>query len=168
MTSQLFLCSAYHIFCHRATEILLWGSLRQTVLCGTMKAGKGGGGMAGTVIRMSSKKRHSLQAIHEKIHYITGVEQISKTVQTFSEAEIWLLVYEKYFVRTGGYNSLTVLLSEQGDTQTAEIIATGGGGGIVNQSFGANRKLAKECMQALEEMGFTVESASGEKGPWWE
>ena len=40
-----------------------------------------------------------------------------------------LLVYEKYFFRVNSYASLTVLLTEQGETQTAQIVSSGGGDG---------------------------------------
>ena len=123
--------------------------------------------MAGTSVRMSMQKTHSLHRIHERIHYITGAEQVAKVEQHFDGAEVWLLVYEKYFFRASGFNSLTVLLTEQNDRHTAEIIATGGGSGITNISYGANRKFAKECVQALTELGFTVERQS-EKEPWWQ
>lgn len=123
--------------------------------------------MAGTTARMSMTKTHSLYHIHEQIHAIAGAEQISKVEHHFDGAEVWLLVYEKYYFRTGSYNSLTVLLTEQDERHTAEIIATGGGGGIANISYGANRKFAKECIQALTEIGFTVETES-EKEPWWQ
>ena len=123
--------------------------------------------MAGTSVRMSMQKTHSLHRIHEQIHYITGAEQIGKVVHSFDGAEVWLLVYEKYYFRAGGYNSLTVLLTEQNEQHTAEIIATGGGSGIANISYGANRKFAKECVKALAEIGFVVDSES-EKEPWWQ
>ena len=123
--------------------------------------------MAGTTVRMSMPKTHTLHRIHEQIHCITGAEQVSKVEQHFEGAEVWLLVYEKYYFRTGGYNSLTVLLTEENERHTAEIIATGGGGGIANISYGANRKFAKECMQALAELGFKAETESG-KEPWWQ
>ena len=36
---------------------------------------------------------------------------------------------------------------------------SGGGAGIVNHSFGANRRFAKECVEKLEACGFTVVSS---------
>ncbi len=123
--------------------------------------------MAGTSICMSMEKTHSLRRIQEQLRSISGAEQVGKVERHFDGAEVWLLVYEKYYFRTGGYNSLSVLLTEQNERHTAEIIATGGGTGVANISFGANRKFAKECVDALEELGFAMEKQS-EKEAWWQ
>ena len=112
--------------------------------------------MAGATIRMTAKKQYSLQEIHEKIHYIEGAEQISKSAQTINDVTIWTLAYEKFFLRTGSYTSVTVVLTEYDAIQTACIVASGGGNGLVNHSYGANRNFAKACVQVLERCGFTV------------
>lgn len=112
--------------------------------------------MAGATIRMTANRQNTLQEIHEKIHYIEGAEQISKSAQTINDVIIWTLAYEKYYFRTGSYTSVTIVLTEHGQEQTACVVASGGGAGIVNHSYGANRKFAKECVQALELCGFTV------------
>lgn len=112
--------------------------------------------MAGATIRMTAKKQKALQEIHEKIHYIEGAEQISKSEYAVNGVTIWILAYEKYYFRTGSYASVTVILTEYEQEQTACIVASGGGGGIVNHSYGANRNFAKSCVQALEECGFSV------------
>lgn len=114
---------------------------------------------------MTAQKQHSLQEIHEKIHYITGTELVSKTEQTIGSVSIWSLVYEKYFFRVGSYTSLAIVLTECGQEQTACVVASGGGSGIVNASFGANRKYAAECVEVLEGCGFRViESDLDNKG----
>ena len=112
--------------------------------------------MAGATIRMNAKKQSSLQEIHSKIRSIEGAEQISKSSQTINDVTIWTLVYEKFYFRTGSYTSVTVVLTEYGQEQTACIVASGGGEGIVNHSFGANRNFAKSCVQVLESCGFTA------------
>ena len=112
--------------------------------------------MAGATVRMTSKKQNTLQAIHEKIHYIEGAEQISKSESVINGVTIWTLAYEKYFFRTGSYASVTVVLTEFEEEQTAFVVAAGGGDGIVNISYGANRNFANACVLALEECGFTV------------
>lgn len=112
--------------------------------------------MAGATIHMIAKKQITLQDIHEKIHYIEGAEQISKSEYAINGVTIWLLAYEKYYFRTSSYTSVTVMLSEFEQEQTACIVASGGGGGITNHSYGANRNFAKACVQALEACGFSV------------
>ena len=112
--------------------------------------------MAGATVRMTAQRNCSLQEIHEKIHYIEGAEQISKTVQSINGVTIWTLVYEKYYFRIGSYTSATIVLTEYGQEQTACVVSSGGGTGIVNHSFGANGKFAKECVRALELCGFAI------------
>ena len=112
--------------------------------------------MAGTTVCMNAEKQCTLQEIHEKIHYIEGAEQVSKTAYDINGVTIWILVYEKFYMRTGSYASLTVTLTEYQQEQTACIIACGGGNGIVNNSFGANRNFARACVEALETCGFTL------------
>lgn len=120
--------------------------------------------MAGATICMKAVRQYTLQEIHEKIHYIKGAEQISKSVQTVGGVTIWTLAYEKYFFRASSYTSLTVVLTEHGQEQTACVVASGGGAGMVNHSLGANRNLAKACVRVLESCGFAVTESDLDTG----
>lgn len=115
--------------------------------------------MAGATITMKADKQKTLQEIHAEIHYIVDAEQISKTEQIVGGVTIWTLAYEKYFFRTGSFTSVTVVLTEHENEQTACVIASGGGTGMVNHSLGANRRFAKECVEKLEGCGFTMVSS---------
>lgn len=115
--------------------------------------------MAGATITMKADKQKTLQEIHAEIHYIVDAEQVSKTEQTVNGVTIWTLAYEKYFFRTSSFTSVTVVLTEHENEQTACVIASGGGTGMVNHSLGANRRFAKECVEKLEGCGFTMVSS---------
>ena len=106
-----------------------------------------------------------LHRAHEKIHYITGAEAVFEKKQIFGETEVWLLVYEKYFLRVNSFASLTVLLTEESGRQTAQIVVSGGGESMSNVSHGAERRLAKECIKALEEAGFVVDPKNSDTLP---
>ena len=121
--------------------------------------------MAGTKIRMTASREHTLSDIHAKIHYIKGAEQVFHQEMRFDSTVVWLLVYEKYFLRINSYASLTVLLTEQENKQTAQIIASGGGNSMSNNSLGANKRFARDCVQALEEAGFSVDSEKSDALP---
>ena len=112
--------------------------------------------MAGSTVRLTAARKCSLQEIHERIHCIAGAEQISKTAQSINDVTIWTLVYEKYYFRVSSYTSVTIVLTEYGQEQTACIVSSGGGAGLANHSLGANRKFAKECVRALESCGFGI------------
>lgn len=107
----------------------------------------------------------TLHKAHEKIHYITGAEAVFEKKQRFGETEVWLLVYEKYFFRVNSFASLTVLLTEEAGAQTAQMVVSGGGESMSNFSYGAERRLAKECVAALEEVGFAVDLEHSDELP---
>lgn len=77
-----------------------------------------------------------------------------ETKKYFGEDSTMLLCFEKYFMRNGSYASLTVMLAEKGGVQTADIIATGGGSGILNISWGANDSFAEKAVKLLKKYGF--------------
>lgn len=114
---------------------------------------------------MSAERTHTLSDIHAKIHYIKGAELVFRQEMCFDHTVVWLLVYEKYFFRVNSYASLTVLLTEQGEKQTVQIVSSGGGNTISNNSLGANQRFAKECVQALEEAGFSVDAETSDALP---
>lgn len=121
--------------------------------------------MAGTNIRMIGDGSHSLSDIHASIHYIKGAEQVFHQEMRFDRTDVWLLVYEKYFFRNNSYASLTVLLTQQDEKQTAQIVVSGSGAGMANVSLAAGGQLAKECVQALAEVGFTVDMKNSDSLP---
>ena len=121
--------------------------------------------MAGTKIYMTAERKHALSDIHAKIHYIKGAEQVFHQEMCFDNTVVLLLVYEKYFFRVNSYATLTVLLTEQGETQTAQIVSSGGGNSMSNISLGANQRFAKKCVQALEEAGFSVDAENSDALP---
>ena len=121
--------------------------------------------MAGTKIYMTAERKHALSDIHATIHYIKGAEEVFSQEMCFGNETALLLVYEKYFFRVNSYASLTVLLTEQGEKQTAQIVSSGGGGSMSNRSFGANRRFARDCVQALEEAGFSVDEEKSDALP---
>lgn len=59
-------------------------------------------------------------------------------------------------LRSGSFCSMIVVLTEHGQEQTAYIVTSGGGDGLLNSRDGSNRKFAKDCIQQLEACGFTI------------
>ncbi|MBR5806272.1 MAG: hypothetical protein IKY30_05830 [Oscillospiraceae bacterium] len=106
-----------------------------------------------TTVYMSAQKQKSLQEIYENLRTIQA-DPVSKTEQTVNGVQIWALVYEMFYFRTKSYASLTVVLTEYEDRQTACIVGSGGGGGVFNVSYGANRDFVAKCENALKECGF--------------
>jgi len=121
--------------------------------------------MASVKVFMKAGGTHTLHQAHEKIHYITGAEAVFEKKQHFGETEVWLLVYEKYFFRVNSFAALTVLLTEEGGRQTAQIVTSGGGNSMSNVSYGAEKRFAKECVAALTEAGFAVDPEQSDALP---
>ena len=107
-------------------------------------------------VHMTAKKQVTLQDIQRKLRDIKGIEPVSHFSRTIHDVRILTLVYEKHYLRTRGYTTATVALTEFGEDQTVCVITSGGGEGIYNYSYGANRSLAKECICVLQSCGFTA------------
>ncbi len=65
-----------------------------------------------------------------------------------------LLCLEDYYFRCSSYVALTVLLSENEECQEAIVAGFGGGDGISNISWGANKSFARKAANALCKLGF--------------
>lgn len=112
--------------------------------------------MSGVTVHLKASKKKTLDEICEKFDQIEGVEPISKSVRNINDVEIWTIAYEKFYFRTATYTSATIALTEFGDEQTASVISSGGGDGMLNLSYGSNRNLAKAFVEALTSCGFEV------------
>ena len=112
--------------------------------------------MAGATIQMKAIKQNSLQEILQHLLQIQCIEEVSATKQTINGVDICTAVFEMYYGRTGSYTSATVVLTEHNNEQTACVVASGGGDGLFNHSYGANRDFAKCCAQKLEKCGFII------------
>ena len=66
-----------------------------------------------------------------------------------------MLCLEEYYFRCSSYVSLSILLIEDTMYQEAVIIGFGGGEGLLNISWGANKSFAKRAVKILKKHGFT-------------
>ena len=71
--------------------------------------------------------------------------------------ETGLLSFERYYWRNESTASLTIMLTEHDNIQTADVIASAGGRGIFNISRGANSDFAQDASDILERHGFKKE-----------
>lgn len=104
--------------------------------------------------RVSLEDLTSLSRVIAKKITDSGAELIFQDLQKGSDTEVLLLVFEKYYFRTGSYTALTVQCTGSGDIQRAVIVGTGGGSGLFNLSFGSNESFAQTAKQILEACGF--------------
>lgn len=114
--------------------------------------------MASKKIEMYSKKQYELEEIKNKIkeefdnHKFSDVEFKDKIIRELGDTKTLLLIYENWFLRTGSYASLVIMLSEYHGYQSADIIATGGKEAFF--SFGAEADFSKLGVYALKNLGF--------------
>lgn len=109
--------------------------------------------MSSVSIKMEGKNLYSIREISKALKDDISGELISESVHRIDFVNICVLSFEKYFFRNGSYASLTVVLTENGDEKTADIVGSGGGEGIFNFSWGANSELAGDAERVLERFG---------------
>lgn len=83
-----------------------------------------------------------------------NAELVGEEYRQYEHTEVLVLVFEKFYMRNSGYGSLTVMLEDDGREQNACIISSGGGQGVFNISYGANRAFAEDAAAILEECDF--------------
>ncbi len=98
----------------------------------------------------------SLKSLSEAVitRMTDEADLIFQDLQKESDMEVLLLVFEKYYLRTGGYTALTVQCISSGNIQRAAVVGTAGGSGLWNISFGVNKSFAQTAKKILEECGF--------------
>jgi len=91
-------------------------------------------------------------AVKKEFEY--DAELVYQTQKDFADGAAVLLSFEKYYLRNGSYASLALLLTQKGEIQAADIVASGGGEGILNWSWGANDSFAGKAVKILNKYGF--------------
>lgn len=93
------------------------------------------------------------EAIRRELVNKGKAELVEKIIRDVGDSAAILFCFERFYFRTGSYASVTILLTESQGV-FADIIACGGGKGMVNTSLGANRDLAVLAMNVLLKYGF--------------
>lgn len=110
--------------------------------------------MANFHIQMTAGKQYSLAELESKLRFNSNFDFCSRVEHRFDGADLLLLTFEQLFYRAHGTISLSVLLTESCNLQTADLIASGGGDGW-SWSGGACRSFAKEAAVILTSCGFS-------------
>lgn len=108
--------------------------------------------MASRKISMYAEKQYNLTDIKEKMQKGFDAEFVGEAAHELGETKTLLLIWEKWYLRTGSYASLTILLSEFQGYQSADIIASGGKDDFF--SWGAEENFAKAGEDLLKNLGF--------------
>ena len=65
-----------------------------------------------------------------------------------------MFCFEDFYFRCSSYVGLSIMLTENQMCQEAVIAGFGGGDGLLNISWGANKSFAKRAVMALKDYGF--------------
>ena len=112
--------------------------------------------MSATSIKMGGRSFTSIHEMAENIKREIRAELISESYRRIDYVNICILSFEKYFFRNGSYASLSVVLTENGDEKTADIVGSGGGEGLFNISWGANSEFAQDAENILKRFGLST------------
>ena len=113
--------------------------------------------MSSVNIKMKRDKSKEIKQLAGILKGEINAELVCDSRRSLDDVSVILLSFEKYYMRNGGYASLTVMLVESEDAQTADIIGSGGGEGIFNISWGANSEFAEMAERVLYRYGFSNE-----------
>lgn len=90
-----------------------------------------------------------------------GTGLVSQIHRGSGASEVYMLIFECMYFRSMSSASLSVLLTQDGDMQLADLVGSGGGTGIFNVSLGANSDFVKTAAHILGDLGFTLLSDMG-------
>jgi len=97
----------------------------------------------------------------KELHSLGGIFmcKINREVET---SEVVLIIFEKYYMRNKSFTTLTILISQDLDELTVDVIGSGGGTGALSFSWGSNKDFANEASKILTSKGFEILSENGD------
>ena len=113
--------------------------------------------MSSTTIQMKGPAAIRLQELADCLVDRFREEQAEVSLKQVSEvngAKVLLLVLEKFYMRNASMTVCTIQIIDFGEEQTATIVGTGGGDGILNISLGANKDIAHKAAGILSGLSF--------------
>lgn len=117
--------------------------------------------MAGVYLKLKcEEKREDIFTLGEQLGRELnnrGAEKIGENERFLGGSMAYFLAFERYYLRNGSYASLSIMLTESGNVQTADIVGSGGGAGIFNFSLGANTDFLGMAADILQKFGFVFE-----------
>ncbi len=99
--------------------------------------------------------KKKITELAEKIEDNFDGELVCSEYQDLNDnTKVLVMNYEKYYFRVSSYVGLSIVITEYNGTQTAVVTGFGGGGGLLNISYGANSSFAEKMVEMLIESGF--------------
>ena len=99
-------------------------------------------------VQMIGRSPAGIKSLVSALKRDLDADLITESCRAFSGAYAVLLCFEKYYFRNNSYAGLTIMLTEEQENQTADIIGFGGGNGLFNFSLGANSNFADTAIHS--------------------
>lgn len=82
-------------------------------------------------------------------------QEVGSVTRTVGDAAVYVMVFEKYYMRASNRVSLTVMVTEENGQVSVDAIGSGGGQGpLFSFSWGAEEDFADIVAAVLEPRGF--------------
>ena len=112
--------------------------------------------MGATSVKMKKMKTEELRDVVKTVRksLMMDAEVLCEHWREYDQVRACLLSFEKYYFRNGSYANLSMMFMEANGVQTVDCIGSGGGNGLLNLSWGANRNFARLGYEELLKLGF--------------
>lgn len=115
--------------------------------------------MSCTVIKMNRPARQDFRELPVNIlatfeEKPFAPELVYQELSDVNGVSVFLMVFEKFYLRNSSATAATVQILDSGTEQTATIIGVGGGSGILNTNHGSHADFASALADALAKYGF--------------
>ena len=112
--------------------------------------------MASKKITMYSEKQHEFSYLKEQIcsnlKTTLDADLVEETKYELGETRVMMLLFENWYLRTGSFAGLSILITEYHGCQSADIISIGGKELLF--SLGAEADFAAHGEEILKKLGF--------------
>ena len=107
-----------------------------------------------TVVQMKMQSKGSLSEISSRLRYtLVGFDEF-ELVCCHHRSHSTFLCFERYYRRTKSYATLSILLCDEKEVLSADLVGSGGGVGFLNRNYGVNEAIVFKAVKLLEEIGF--------------
>lgn len=113
--------------------------------------------MASKKITMYSEKQHEFSYLKDQIcsnlKNALDADLVGETVYELGETKVMMLLFENWYLRTGSFAGLSILITEYHGCQSADIISIAGKEHLF--SLGAEADFAAHGEEILKKIGFS-------------
>lgn len=110
-------------------------------------------------LSMQGRGNHEIlrEILIEEVQKSSSVELLEAVTRQMGDVTIHILVFEKFYMRSSNWASLSVILTAEKDVLTVDAMGSGGGQGLIfNLSWGAEEDFVSVVESILLNYSFTT------------